>query len=169
MKVHEPLEHAAIPLFTPGHSFPHDSQFMGSEFLSTHSPLQSERGSGQLQIPSLHFSLMQSEFTKHSFPLMQDEHVSPPQSMSVSAPFFTPSEQVAGVQVLAEPSHTPLKQSEPTMHAFPSAQARQSPPPQSTSVSWPFTMLSEQVGAQVSTTTSVAASPMQPLLPETVR
>jgi hypothetical protein len=57
----------------------------------------------------------------------------------------------------------------PTMHAFPSAQSRQSPPPQSTSVSWPFTMLSEQVGAQVSTTTSVATSPVQSLLPETVR
>ncbi|HVU03085.1 MAG TPA: hypothetical protein VHE30_15095 [Polyangiaceae bacterium] len=59
----------------------------------------------------------------------------PPQSTSVSSPFFAPSAQVA-------PAQTPswqelLSQSEPRTHVFPLLQVAQSEPPQSTAVSFP--------------------------------
>ena len=45
------------------------------------------------------------------------------------------------------PEQSPLVQSVFTLQTFPGAQAGQVPPPQSTSVSFPFVTASEQVGA----------------------
>ena len=60
----------------------------------------------------------------------------PPQSTSVSEPFFTMSAQLGGWQVPAE--QTPFWQSVPARQDFPSGQDGQAPPPQSTAVSLPF-------------------------------
>jgi hypothetical protein len=65
----------------------------------------------------------------------------PPQSTSVSAPFCTPSLQLAGVQVPVPPQ-TFDTQSEPFRHFLPSAHGAHVVPPQSMSVSVPsFTPL----------------------------
>jgi len=77
-------------------------------------------------------------------PFAQFEH-EPPQSVSVSEPFFTPSPQ-PGV------AHAPLEQSAdvqspPVRHDLPLAHAGHVPPPQLTSVSAPFLALSVHVGA----------------------
>jgi hypothetical protein len=61
----------------------------------------------------------------------------PPQSTSVSLPFFTLSVHVGALHVLAVASHTLSRQSAPTRHFLPSAQPPHEPP-QSTSVSFPF-------------------------------
>ena len=74
-------------------------------------------------------------------------HVAPPQSTSVSLPFFTPSEQLAPWHVSGVPEHTPLWQSEPALHVLPAAHLPQLAPPQSTSVSVPFLTKSVQLGA----------------------
>src|SRR5439155_7797199 len=54
----------------------------------------------------------------------------PPQSTSLSLPFFTPSLQVGAAQCARQ--HTPLWQSSSTAQLAPVAQAAQTPPPQST-------------------------------------
>jgi len=61
----------------------------------------------------------------------------PPQSLSVSLPFFCPSLQVAVEQSFADGSHTRLEQSAPEAHFCPSPHCWHEPP-QSTSVSLPF-------------------------------
>jgi hypothetical protein len=66
--------------------------------------------------------------------LLAASQVAPPQSVSVSAPFFTPSLHVAGVHVFAVGSQTPLTQSPATRHLSLSAHAEHEPP-QSLSVS----------------------------------
>ena len=66
----------------------------------------------------------------------------PPQSTSVSVPFFTPSVQVGTWQML--PVQTPLMQSPGPPQPPPSMQGPQFEP-QSTPVSVPFLTLSEQV------------------------
>jgi hypothetical protein len=71
----------------------------------------------------------------------------PPQSRSVSVPFFTPSVQLGGEQVLAVASQILSRQSVPVVHFKPSAQPRQVGPPQSTSVSSASLMLSAQCPA----------------------
>jgi hypothetical protein len=75
----------------------------------------------------------------------------PPQSRSVSVPFVTPSVQAAGAHVPAAPQ-TPLAQSPPPPHFLPSAHLRlvgaaAHVPPQSTSVSLPFSTVSVQPAA----------------------
>lgn len=63
----------------------------------------------------------------------QDE---PPQSASVSSPFFTPSTQLAGAH---DPLvHTRDAQSVATWQAWLAAHSAQASPPQSTSLSVPF-------------------------------
>src|SRR4051794_17518007 len=71
----------------------------------------------------------------------------PPQSVSVSVPFLTPSPQVGVWQTL--PVHTPLAQSLSPEHAFPLPHffAGAHDPPQSVSVSVPFLTPSPQLGA----------------------
>jgi hypothetical protein len=68
----------------------------------------------------------------------------PPQSTSVSVPFFTVSEHVAAWQT--RPVHTPLSQSAATAHARLAAHGVHEPP-QSTSVSVPSFILSVQLAA----------------------
>jgi hypothetical protein len=67
---------------------------------------------------------------------MQSAVQLPPQSVSLSVPFLTPSEQLAARHTLAV--HTPLAQSELIAQPRPVLQAPQVPPPQSTSVSLPL-------------------------------
>ncbi len=68
----------------------------------------------------------------------------PPQSMSVSVPFLTPSLQAGGAH--CRPLQTPETQSLPSSQALPAMQSGQLPP-QSTSVSRPLCVWSVQVGA----------------------
>jgi hypothetical protein len=72
-------------------------------------------------------------------------HAEPPQSTSVSVPFFTPSLHPGCVQRPLE--QYALVQSLPPMHFFPFAHAGHVPPPQSLSVSAPFSTPSLQLAA----------------------
>ena len=97
------------------------------------------------QLPCLHRLVLQSAPIVQLNPRLQGLQV-PPQSTSVSAPFFTVSVQLAAVQSLAE--QTPLVQSEAAVHTLVSGHLEQVPPPQSTSVSAPFFTVSVQEGAE---------------------
>jgi hypothetical protein len=90
----------------------------------------------------------QSDPRRHLSPSAQPAHpASPPQSRSLSPPFFAPSVQLGAEQKPASPQTVDL-QSKPTRHLSPSAHARQPPsPPQSRSVSAPFFAPSVQVAA----------------------
>jgi len=84
--------------------------------------------------------LAQSVPVVHALLSAQAGHMFPPQSVSVSAAFFTVSLQVGVRQV--PPVQTPLEQSLDNMHALPSTHffVGAHPPPQSVSVSvWFFT------------------------------
>ena len=91
------------------------------------------------QTPSL-----QSPALEHVLPGPQVGQVPPPQSTSVSTPFFTPSVQVAAWH--KPPVQTPLWQSPVPLHLRPVPQGAQEPP-QSRSVSAPFFTPSMQVAA----------------------
>jgi hypothetical protein len=71
----------------------------------------------------------------HEPPGTQPEQL-PPQSVPVSSPFWTPSEQLAEAHV-PEALQAPLTQSLPVAQLRPTAQTLQ-PPPQSMSVSLPL-------------------------------
>jgi hypothetical protein len=75
---------------------------------------------------------------------MHGEQSGPPQSISVSLPLVTPSEQLGESQV--PPLQSRELQSIARLHPSPGEQGEQRPP-QSTSVSVPFSRPSEQVGA----------------------
>ena len=75
-------------------------------------------------------------------PVGQALHLLPPQSVSLSSPFFLPSLQLGATQTPAV--QMPLVQSLFTAHFLPFAQALHLPP-QSTSVSLPFFCLSVQL------------------------
>src|SRR5262249_26805848 len=75
----------------------------------------------------------------------QGPHVAPPQSTSVSSPFFTVSSHAGTWQTMLV--HTPLWQSGAATHIRPSLHGPQSGPPQSTSVSLAFCTPSTQVGS----------------------
>jgi hypothetical protein len=85
----------------------------------------------------------QSPATPHTLPSAQGEHDVPPQSVSVSAPFFCPSLQPGAAHTFAE--HTANTQSGPFVQDDPCAHGGQLPP-QSRSVSSPFFVPSEQLG-----------------------
>ena len=87
--------------------------------------------------------LWQSLATLHAFQAPQPAH-DPPQSIPVSEPFFTPSEQLGFWHTLLV--QTPLRQSPPFAHPWPAGQSPQLGPPQSVPVSLPFFTPSEQVG-----------------------
>ena len=88
--------------------------------------------------------LLQSEPALQAEPAPQRlQAVAPPQSTSVSPPFWTRSLQEGGWQTAAV--QTPLWQSAARLQASPSAQSGQEPP-QSTSVSLPFWTKSLQLG-----------------------
>jgi hypothetical protein len=99
---------------------------------------------GHLQRPPVQNPVRQSVAAEHIWFTTQSGQEGPPQSTSVSLPFFMPSVQVGFWQML--PTQTPLWQSEPKLQSPPFGQPVQ-PPPQSTPVSLPFSMPSEQVGA----------------------
>jgi hypothetical protein len=79
-------------------------------------------------------------------PLPQLPQLAPPQSMPVSVPFFTPSEQRGTWHT--PPVHTPLVQSPANAQVTPLAHGEQLPPPQSTPVSVPFFTPSVHTGAR---------------------
>lgn len=103
-----------------------------------------------------HTSEVQSEGSAHAWPGPQrgqaqpPSGASPPQSTSLSGPFFVPSEQERAWQM--ESWQTSEVQSLGTPHPSPAVQAGQpepppsAAPPQSTSVSKPFSTESEQAG-----------------------
>jgi hypothetical protein len=86
----------------------------------------------------------QSDATRQLLPGVQPAQV-PPQSTSVSLPFWTRSLQPGWVQTPDE--QNVVTQSAPVRHVCPSAQTAHVPPPQSTSVSAPFSTLSLHVEA----------------------
>jgi hypothetical protein len=100
------------------------------------------------QMPPVHTPVVQSPAAPHFLPsphfrvAAQD----PPQSVSLSVPFFTPSEQLGAEQAWFV--HTPLVQSRGAAHPSPGWQREQLvAPPQSTPVSKPFFTRSLQLGA----------------------
>jgi len=115
---------------------------------------------GAAHTPAVHTRLTQlAPLVPHSWPTAHSWLVGaaaqlPPQSTSLSLPFFRASLQLAGVQVPFAPQ-MPFTQSAATAQAFPSPHfllvgAAAQLPPQSTAVSVPFFTLSLQVGtAQV--------------------
>src|SRR5438552_857154 len=103
----------------------------------------------QVMVAAVQLELLQSVGTRHirlgSHPYMGAHE--PPQSMSVSLLFFTPSVQLGTAQVLVVvPVHTPLTQSPATAQVFPFAHFEHIGPPQLRSVSMPFLTASSQAG-----------------------
>lgn len=99
--------------------------------------------------PARQFFVAQSVPEEQSLPLGQRAHRVPPQSTSVSVPFFAPSVHDAGAHTPVE--HEPLAHSVPDRHAMP-VHLRHGPP-QSVPVSVPFWMPSlHDVVAQIQLT-----------------
>src|SRR5687768_13381253 len=95
--------------------------------------------SSQLPLSQLAFAEPHASPAAHSFSGAHE----PPQSTSVSSPFNTPSEQDDSAQTPAE--QLPLRQSESPLHSCSLSQPGQMPP-QSTSLSFWFSVLSLQLG-----------------------
>src|SRR5262245_35504939 len=101
-------------------------------------------GGSQTFDVALHKALSQSASTRQLLPVAHPVAVvgpAPPQSTSVSVPFFRPSSFAAGLQTFVTSSHLTLSQSVVTSHALPTAHRGAfvgAPPPQSTSLSVPF-------------------------------
>jgi hypothetical protein len=100
---------------------------------------------GATQAPAVHTPLWQSPAPEQVCPVVHLAQPPPPQSVSLSVPFFTPSEHVGVWQTLGVPPQTPLRQSPLMVQLFPLAQLPQLPP-QSMSVSVPFFTPSVQEG-----------------------
>lgn len=141
-QAHCPLMHVA-PL---GQECPQAPQLEISLVRSLHTPPQFVCPSGQTppQMPAMQTWLWQSEAAKQLLPFAQPAQTGPPQSTSVSLPFFIPSKQDDPAWQMP-PEQLPLWQSPPTRHALPAAHAGQIVPPQSTSVSDPSTTWSKHV------------------------
>jgi hypothetical protein len=77
----------------------------------------------------------QSMDAEHFLPLSHGAQTPPPQSTSVSFPFFMPSWHCSETHTCVELSQSKLAQSELDMHALPTTHPGQLVPPQSTSVS----------------------------------
>src|SRR5260221_185474 len=97
------------------------------------------------QNPLVQTRLAQSAAAPHFLPSTHVAHpeAGPPQSLSDSVPFNTPSAHVGSWQTKFV--HTVLAQSAGTLHTFIAAQSAHVPPPQSVSVSVPFLIKSLQV------------------------
>src|SRR6266567_4143583 len=109
-----------------------DSLGMSLAFSQSGGPLASaQSGLAQLLV-------LQSEFAAHGRFKSHFAQVSPPQSTSLSSPFFWPSSQALATHTRRVTWQPPLEQSAPVAQARPVAQPSQSPPPQSTSVSAPL-------------------------------
>jgi len=117
---------------------------------STHAPTFDPQASvepfgeqaASTQTPDEQMPDAQSLSPLHDWLVMQSGH-DPPQSTSLSSPFFMPSPQPANTQT--PPAHSPDAQSLGTVHIEPSLQAGHTPPPQSISLSLPFFTPSEHV------------------------
>jgi len=96
------------------------------------------------QLPDSHGARAQSPSTLHTRPGAQPGQVPPPQSVSVSPPFRTPSEQLADWQTFDW--QLPLWQSAPVLHPCPSEQGPHVAPPQFRPVSSPLRTASLQLG-----------------------
>src|SRR6185503_12568885 len=96
------------------------------------------------QVPPLQLALWQSPATWQNWPVTQVAPQTPPQSVSVSVWFLTPSAQVGLWQMPAV--QTPLWQSVDDVQPRPAAQRLQLGPPQSTALSLPFLTESVQLG-----------------------
>jgi hypothetical protein len=121
----------ALPSWQAGHE-PPQSMSLSVPFLtaSVHE--------GAAHVPLTHTPEAQSVPARQATPAAHGEHASPPQSTSVSFPFFTWSPQVAGRQVPPVPQ-TSDAQSASTVQPPPSPHGAQSGPPQSMPVSVPPT------------------------------
>jgi hypothetical protein len=138
-----PMEHALPSAQFPPHVAPQSTSVSLPFFIvSLHV--------GTWHLPPVHTPLVQSAAPLQAFPSAHffpcPSQVLPPQSVSVSVPFFTPSLHVAATHVV--PLHTPLAQSVPTVHPPPVPQrAHVDVPPQSVPDSSPFFTPSLQLGA----------------------
>jgi hypothetical protein len=91
-------------------------------------------------------SLLQSAEALHALPVRHFGAVAPPQSTSVSSPFFLPS---VGLGAAHFPVlHTSLAQSPSILQTFPVSHLGAAAPPQSTSVSSPFFLPSLACGSR---------------------
>jgi hypothetical protein len=94
----------------------------------------------------VHTPLAQSLAPAHFLPVTHLGHRAPPQSTSVSGPFFVPSAHVAAWHLSGVPEQTKLAQSLAPEHVLPAAHDGHAAPPQSMSVSSWFFTTSEQLG-----------------------
>lgn len=124
-------QHFTLPVEESTHVLP----FPGSAFTAI----------GVRQVPVRQIELTQSSGIEQRLVSAQRAVQEPPQSMSVSLAFFTPSVQEGAAQ--RPPEHTPLPQSEPSRQTLDSAHRLGHAPPQSTSLSVPFRTRSSQVAA----------------------
>lgn len=95
---------------------------------------------GDWQMPLTHRPSTQSVFAAQPSPSAHSGQLAPPQSFAVSVPLVTPSMHVAALH--APPVQTRLAQSLAATQTFPVTHGEHEPP-QSTSVSLPFFVLSE--------------------------
>jgi hypothetical protein len=102
---------------------------------------------GTWQMLPMQILLVQSLLPPQILPLPHLVAQVPAQSTSVSVPFLVLSVQVAAWHLAGKPEQTPLAQSAPMPHSLPLAQLVGQEPPQSTSVSVPFSARSVQVAA----------------------
>jgi len=97
------------------------------------------------QIPATHFvPPTQSLSTLHIFPAAHLGQA-PPQSTSVSVPFFTVSVHVGAAHDFVPPLHTPVVQSAPELHFLFTPHVGPQTPPQSISDSVEFMDPSKQL------------------------
>jgi hypothetical protein len=114
-----------------------------------------------VQTPAPQKLLLQSLAAAQVRPVSHGLHFGPPQSMSVSLPFFRWSVHEAGAHLLL--TQTPLPQSLPNVQGFPSLHAEHGPP-QSTAVSPPLRIESEQDAAWQSEFVQTPLSQSGPVL-----
>jgi hypothetical protein len=100
-----------------------------------------QAGAVHFFVPALQTPLVQSAAMAQAFVSAHFVVHEPPQSASVSVPFFTVSVQAGAEHVFVPGSHTPLVQSAATAQVFVSAHLPHEPP-QSISVSVPFFVVS---------------------------
>src|SRR5690606_8521683 len=140
--------------FAGAHTSPHPPQLLRSASVFTSQP--SEARSLQSAVPEAHTNVqrpsshsaaassggaLQSPSSTQALPTSHPSQ-GPPQSTSISPPFFTRSVQLASAQVPL--LQIVLAQSAPFAHFFPASQGAHSAPPQSTSVSVPLRTSSTQ-------------------------
>jgi hypothetical protein len=150
-----------------GQLAPHVPQLAASVVRSVQTPPHAVFPAGQ-QTPLEQWPLVQSLFCRQRLPSAHAAQVEPPQSMSVSCALRTPSWQVAGMQKRAGDGasaalklQTPLWQSVAKRQRLLSAQGEHEPP-QSTSLSSPFSRPSAQPAGVHTPATQPSPSAQRP-------